>query len=58
MPGEVSPALRGVAFRVADRAVRVVFYYDGRVSEERCWQSLPAELESLRFPQELARELV
>lgn len=32
--GEVSPALRGVAFGVGDRAVRIAFYYDGRVSEE------------------------
>jgi hypothetical protein len=32
--GEVSPALRGVAFRVGDREVQVEFYYDGSVSEE------------------------
>jgi len=32
--GEVSPALRGVAFWVGDRAVRIGFYYDGPVSED------------------------
>ena len=32
--GEVSPALRGVAFGTGDRDIRIAFYFDGPVSEE------------------------
>jgi hypothetical protein len=31
--GEVAPALRGVAFWEGERDIRIVFYYDGAVSE-------------------------
>jgi hypothetical protein len=32
--GEVGPALRGVAYRLDGREVRILFYFDGPVSDE------------------------